>query len=249
MLPRSVLLATWLRATLRGTVAPDDAAEAIRGEDPAHVVVGLSVVGLAPEPAPLTLLPSALRGRGPVSVGVALPAPGDPAGLAGPASFNLDVIETGEAVVVATEAGGIGLVPELDARTVVWRASEVAVAPPLDPGEAGRGLRGTLLAVTEELARLDVASWQPEIPDLLLNRRPGRADPWTDGLPPGLSPGRIDIIERAGLCLEIVRLAAEDDGGSVSAYEVAARRESLSRLDRAARHALMAACSDSLGPR
>ncbi len=244
-----MLLSSWVQATLRGSVAPDDAADAIRGQDPAHVVVGigprLDSRLDSGEPLPLALLPSALRGRGPVSVGVALPASGDPAGLAGPASFNLDAIEAGEAVVVATGAGGIGLVPELDARTVVWRAVEAAVPPPLDPAETARALRVTLLTATEELTLLDVASWQPEIPDLLLNRH----QPWSDGLPPGLGPGRIDIIERAALCLEIVRLAAEDDGGSVSAYEMTARREILSRLDRAARRALIAACSDSLGPR
>ncbi len=239
-LPRSVLLASWLQATLRGTVAPDDAADAVRGDDPAHLVVGVDE-----QPMPLSLLPAALRGRGTIAVGVALPAPGDPAGLAGPPAFNLDVIEAGEAVVVETEEGGLGLVPELDARTVVWRATSAVVPPPLDPAETGRGLRGTLVEVTEELARLDVASWQPEIPDLLLNRH----EPRTSELPPGLSSRRIDIIERAALCLEIVHLAAQDEGGSVSAYEMSARRASLGRLDRAARHALMAACSDSLGPR
>jgi hypothetical protein len=45
-----------------------------------------------------------------------------------------------------------------------------------------------------------------------------------------------------------VDLALEDDGGAVSAYEVAARREALLPLERAARHGLVAAGSPEVWP-
>jgi hypothetical protein len=46
----------------------------------------------------------------------------------------------------------------------------------------------------------------------------------------------------------IVDIALEDDGGAVSAYEISARREALLPLDRAARHALVAAGSPEAWP-
>ena len=45
------------------------------------------------------------------------------------------------------------------------------------------------------------------------------------------------------LCLEIVELARPGDGGAVTAYEMDQRRAALGDLDRAARRALVGACS------
>jgi hypothetical protein len=136
-------------------------------------------------------------------------------------------------------AGGFGLVPEVDARTVVWRAHAAEPAPWVDERDTALELRAVLGEVTRRLVEMDVASWQPEIPDLLLNlshRRPL-------GLPPGTTPRRVESIERAVLCLEIVGLARQEEGGAVSAHEVRQRREALADLDRAARRALVGACS------
>ena len=58
-------------------------------------------------------------------------------------------------------------------------------------------------------------------------------------LPPGLDPRRVETVDRAVLCLEIVGLALADEGGAVSTYEVSRRREVLRDLDRAARRALV----------
>jgi len=138
----------------------------------------------------------------------------------------------------------VGLVPELDARTVLWRAHHAVSPPAADPGEAGRTLRRTLLQATEALVELDVASWQPEIPDLLMNLRDREPLP----LPPGTRPDVVDGLERAQLCREVVALALEDHGGSVTAQAMDARRRCLTDLDRAARHAIVALCSDSLDP-
>ena len=115
----------------------------------------------------------------------------------------------------------------------------------LDRAEEGRQLRQALVATTAELTRLDVASWQPEIPDLLMNVRHRDDLP----LPPGTGPRAAEDLERAVLCLEIVDLALRDEGGAASSYEIAERRRCLTDLDRAARRVAVAVCSDSLAAR
>ena len=226
-LPVSAVLATWLDAVRMGLAGPDDLSEAVRGDDPQHLVTGL------PERGVLELheLPAVLEG--PISL--ALPAPGDLVGLAGPASFNIAATEAGEAVVAAP----VGLVPEVDARTVVWRAHRADRVPWVDERETEAELKVALADVTRRLVDLDVAAWQPEIPDLLLelrHRAPLR-------LPPGWDARRVETAERAALCLDIVELARAGDGGAVSAHEMDRRRVALADLDRAARRALVGACS------
>jgi hypothetical protein len=235
-LPRSALLTVWLNACLRGAVGPDDFAAAARHEDPQHLVVGWS----GGESMPLEVLPaSVLRASGTVA-SVALPVAGDLLGLRGPAAFNGDALDTGEAVVLA--GTGRGLVPVVDARTVLWQVGAAEPAVPLDPSEEARLLRHALVATTADLTRLDVASWQPEIHDLLMNVRHRPDLP----LPPGTGPRAVEDLERAVLCLDIVRLALVEEGGAASAYEMVERRRCLTDLERAARRVIVAVCSDSL---
>ncbi len=230
-LPSSAVLATWLDAVRAGHAGPADLAAEVRGEDPRHLVSGLPGRGVLE----LVELPAALDG--PVSL--ALPVPGDPLGLGGPPAFNHAAMDAGEAVV----AGAVGLVPQLDARTVVWHAHPAHRPPWVDERETGGELRTTLAEVTRRLVELDVAAWQPEIPDLLLNLRHRAALP----LPPGVDPRRVDTVERAVLCLDVVALARVGEGGAVSAYEMERRRSALDDLDRAARRALVGACSSRTG--
>ncbi|MFL6023320.1 MAG: hypothetical protein ACJ72O_08265 [Marmoricola sp.] len=239
-LPRSALLTLWVGACLRGSVGPDDAAVAIRGEDPQHLVVDWPEHAGALE---LAHLPAAIATLREPDLRLALPAAGDPLGLAGPPPFNADALEAGEAVIVAGRGSAYGLVPELDARTVLWRCHPVEVPPVLDPGEASRQLRQVLLSATSELVRLDVASWQPEIPDLMLNLTHRAGLP----LPPGTSASMTETLERAVLCSDIVDLALTEHGGAVTSHEIAARAGCLTDLDAAARRAIVAVCSASLG--
>jgi len=235
-LPRSALLAVWLNAARRGSVGPDDFAEAVRDGDPQHLVVDLTP-GTS---MPLVELPATLVRLGCTAVGLALPIAGDLLGLRGPSAFNTLAVDAGEAVLLV--GTGYGLVPTLDARTVLWQAGPAEPGPPLDRTEEGRQLRQVLVTATAELVRLDVASWQPEIPDLLMNvrNRPGLP------LPPGIDARAADDLERAVLCLEVVELALRDQGGAVSAYEIDERRRCLTDLDRTARRVVVAVCSDSL---
>ncbi len=227
----SAVLATWLDAVRAGHAGPDDLAAAVRGDDPRHLVTGL------PERDVVELyeLPAALAG--PVSL--ALPVPGDPVGLGGPTSFTLAAMEAGQAVV----AGAVGLVPEEDARTVLWRAHPADRVPWVDERETAAELRIVLADVTRRLVDLDVAAWQPDIPDLMLNLRHRPPLP----LPPGYDARRLEAAERAVLCLDIVELARAGDGGALSAHEVNRRRAALDDLDRAARRALVGACAGRAG--
>lgn len=225
-LPASAVLTAWLEAVRLGRAGPDDLASAVRGDAPRHLVVGLD--GDAFE---LHELPRRLDG--PASL--ALPVPGDPLGLGGPQELNFLAIDAGEAVL----SGGLGLVPEEDARTVVWRMHVADPAPWVDERDTAIELRTVLTEVTRRLVDLDVASWQPDIPDLLMNLRHRPQPP----LPPGTTPRRVETVERAALCLEIVDLARREEGGAVSAHEVRQRREALTELDQAARRALVGACS------
>jgi len=225
-LPGSAVLTAWLEAVRLGRAGPDDLALAVRGDAPRHLVVDLGGPAID-----LHELPGRLR----APASLALPVPGDPLGLGGPAELNRAAIDAGEAVL----AGGFGLVPQVDARTVVWRAYAAQPVPWVDERDTAIELRTVLGEVTRRLVELDVASWQPEIPDLLLNLRHRRRV----ALPPGTTPRRVETVDRAVLCLEIVSLARQEEGGAVSTHEVTQRREALADLDRAARRALVGACS------
>jgi hypothetical protein len=227
----------WLNACLRGSVGPDDFAEAVRDGDPQHLVVDWPLSG---EAVPLDQLPAAVLRASGTTAAVALPVAGDLLGLRGPAAFNTAAVDAGEAVVL--NGAGVGLVPSVDARTVLWQAGPAEEAPVLDRAEEGRQLRQVLVRTTADLVRLDVASWQPEIPDLLLNvhQRPALS------LPSDLGSRAHEDLERAVLCLDVVDLALRDEGGAATAYEMAERRRCLTDLDRAARRVAVAVCSDSL---
>jgi hypothetical protein len=226
-LPVAALLATWLDAFRAGDVGPDDLADAVRGDDPRHLVSGLGEGGTLE----LHELPATLDGQ----ISLALPAPGDLVGLGGPEELNLAALDAGQAVVV----GNVGLVPFEDARTVVWSAYPAERVPWVDERETAIELRTTLTEVTRRLVDLDVASWQPDIPDLLMNLRHRPRLP----LPPRYDVRRVETLDRALLCLEVVALARAGEGGAVSSYEMQQRAAALGDLDRAARRAVVGACS------
>lgn len=225
--PASVLLSSWLSACLAGGLSTEGMEQAMSGE--LHLVVGLG-----PDPLSPVLALGALRSAGASGACLALPVPGDPAGLAGPSDFNAEALDAGEAVVVT--GAGVGLVPEHGVEVVTWHARPAHRPRPLDPGEATVNLRLALAAATAALVDLDVARWQPEIVDALTNLRHRRAVL----LPPTLPPRATETVERALMCLEIVALAREEAGDSLTAHEMAARRTALDPLDRAARAALVA---------
>jgi len=232
-LPRTALFVTWVSAWLRGEVSGDELADRLdTGHEAAvHVLVDLPE---ATGSEPLLLALGRLRALGATGARLALPVPGDPLGLAGPAAFNLIALEAEEAVLLA--GCELGLVPVPVGRAVEWRCHLAATPAPVDRGEAVTGLRHTLLEMTALLTDLDVASWQPDIPDALMNLR--HRTPLA--LPPSYDERRRERIEQAVLCLEIVALAREAGSGALTADQLEQRRRALDELDRAARRGLVA---------
>ncbi|MFJ1591448.1 hypothetical protein ACIOD0_14535 [Kitasatospora albolonga] len=247
--PRSGLLAAWGNALLAGLVSPDDAALAIVGEDAVHRVEGLpGEVG----PVGLTLALGRLRGLGATGFRVALPVPGHPLGLSGPADFNARALEAEEAVI----AYGVpyGLVPEVSEVgpegdlhvEVVWRVLPVREAPPADVpslGEAERELAEALRDATAALSRLDVAGSGP-VAEAAVDAYRARAEGGRgrDVLAPGYPPRAVRVLELAQRVGLLVSVAYENGhGGAVSASEIAARGAALRPVERVARRALVAA--------
>jgi len=227
-LPHSAVLAWWLTAWLRGHEQTDALLDALA--DQAHVVAGGSLVELLAD----------LRRSEASYAGLALPAEGDPLGLGGPLPFNAAALEAGQAVVV----GSRGLVPEEVGETVQWSLHEAGRRQLPDVGEADRGLRATLVTTANDLADLEVARWRPEAADALMNlhHRP------TLDAPLGTPAPCVDLAARGMQAWSIVDLALMDDGGALTSYDVERRRALLQPLERAARRAIVAACSPEVWP-
>ena len=233
--PVSARFALWFSAFAAGHASLDETRDRVLEEDAAHDVLGL------PDqegPVPLIVALGLLRVEGATSAGLALPAPGDPVGLAGPPAFNHEVLETGEGVVLT--GADRGLAPPRAGAGVQWRVLPASSHRQLpDPAEADTALRRTLLDTTETLVDLDVARWRPEVAvELMALRRT------TDlVLPGGMAPRAVRLAELSTRCRVIVELALEDEGRSVTAADADRRREALVPLDHAARRGLVAACA------
>jgi hypothetical protein len=239
MLPPAARLAWWGTAWLRGHVVPDLLVDAVLGDDATHAVAGLPG---ADGTETLVSALARLRALGATSFGAAFPAEGDPAGLGGPPAFNADALEAAEAVVVG--GAGVGLVPRRTGAAVVWTTHPAERRQLPDVGEADRDLRTALVTTANALADLDVARWRPEVADRLLDLRHRALVVAPDGVPPRC----VQLAARALQATGIVALALEDDGGAITAAEMAERRAALVPLDRAGRRALVAACSPEAWP-
>ncbi|MBC2934959.1 hypothetical protein [Nocardioides sp. zg-1228] len=227
-LPHSATLAWWLTAWLRGHEQTDHVLDALA--DDTHLLHGGSALDL--------LLQA--RSAGASYAGLALPVDGDPLGLGGPHDFNAAALEAGQAVV----AGDLGLVPDEQGETVQWHPFAASRRQLPDVGEADRSLRAALLAAAGDLAALDVARWRPEAADALMNlhHRPDLDAPL------GTPPRCVDLAARGLQAWAIVDLALADDGGALSSFEAERRRDLLRPLGRAARRAVVAACSPEVWP-
>ncbi|WP_210443246.1 hypothetical protein [Nocardioides sp. SYSU D00065] len=227
-LPHAATLAWWLTAWLRGHEQTDHVLDALAADT--HLLAGGSALDLL----------ARSRATGASYAGLALPVEGDPLGLGGPSEFNAAALDAGQAVVV----GDLGLVPEEAGETVQWRVLAASRRQLPDVGEADRGLREALLHAAGDLADLDVARWRPEVADALmdLHHRPHLDAPLG-------TPARcVDLASRGLQAWAIVDLALADDGGALSSYEAERRRGLLQPLGRAARRAVVAACSPEVWP-
>ena len=228
-------LSAWGGAAIAGAVSPDDAADEVRGgRDVGHRVLGLpDEVGAVN----LAYALARLRSLGVTGLRLVLPVAGDAGGLPGPAAFNERAVARGSVVLTA---GGrpLALLPESRG---LWSAHAVDDdrRTPMSLDDAERALRQVMRDGADELARLDVARWEPAAADLL-SARSGAARP---DLPPTTDPRAHAVLAQALRLWSIVEAARAGDGAAVTAGESRDRAAVLRELDGAARRAVEAACS------
>ena len=235
--PASARVAWWGTAWLRGEVVTDLAVDAILGDDATHRLFGLpSEDG----PVGLAVALGALRSAGVATLGLALARGGRPGRLGGPADLNAAALDAGEAVV----APGHGLVPRREGAVLVWQWYDARPRPLTDVGEADRRLRGALMQTARDLAALDVAQWRPEVADELMDLRrvpkldaPPGTPPAASSWPPGPCRPRASWSSRS----------TTTAGRSAWPRPSSAAPHSASS-GRAARQALVAACSPEVWP-
>ncbi len=198
------------RRWLRGHVVTDLVVDAVaRATTRPMLVAGLPGATSTETPGRRTR-PAARRGRH-RGLGAAFPAEGDPVGLGGPA----DVQRRG----AGGGRGGRGRRHRAGAGAAAHRRRghlDGHPAPTAPAARRGRGRppapRGAAARSADELARLDVARWRPEVADGLMNLRHREPVTAPTACPPLRRPRR-----RGLQASEIVELALEDDGGAVIA--------------------------------
>lgn len=260
-LPRSARLAAWGTAVLRAQASTAEAVAAVTRDDEPHTVCrdgagtadGAQPATGAERSDDLAALLGDLAAVGVVALRAALPAPGHVLGLPGPADFNTDATEAGEAVLtVPAQPDGPwwGVVPEVTefgswlepGAMVAWSVRPVTARQPTGVPtlpEAERELAAALADATRVLATLDVARWREDAADRIAAVRDGSLAP--DALPPGVPPRARRVAASAARVQAIVALAREDDGAAVTGYEATRRAQALREVEAVARRALVAA--------
>lgn len=253
-LPRSARLAAWGTAVLRGEVALAPAVRAVQRDDEPHTAAG---------DVPATDLAELLAGwraAGHRGLRLVLPVPGDVTGLPGPAPFNVEALDVGEAVLTDDEdvsGRRWGVWPDVTefgsvlepGAMVTWRA-ELVRRPPAPPSttlaDAERQLERALSRALDALHRLDVARWRDDAAERIALVRDGALP--RDVLPASAPPRTQRVLGTAVRLRGIVALASEDDGAVVTGWEARGRTEALREVEAVARHAVVAAVNAALEP-
>ncbi|HEX6447392.1 MAG TPA: hypothetical protein VF053_20015 [Streptosporangiales bacterium] len=240
--PASAVLVAWGNAWLAGHCGLDEVVDALEREHGPQVVSGLPG---RPDDVPLRHALGELRAAGLTAFRLALPIPGDPLGLSGPAAFNEAAVDAGEAALADLPDAPLGLVPGEDDRGssysgTGWTAYEATPATPQTPSlaEAEQALALTLRSTADFLLELDVAAAGPGADAALARLRDGRTG---TNLAPGYPARAHRVAAQAARLAAISRFGLADDGGAVSSYEADARRAALRDLERAVRRARVAA--------
>ena len=241
-LPRSVRLAAWATMWFAGRCDLRELTDRVRGDDEPHELVDAPSLDSFIEVLPFW------HKAGAHAVVAALPRAGDPHGLSGPVRLTESAVAAGEAVIAV--GAPYALVPRVtpfgppgDQGHFVGWVWHDAHPPPAGASiaQADRELNEALLAASRVLADLDVPSWRPEVARLLDDVRSGRA---SAPLPHGYSQEAQALAARSARLWTIAEFALADDGGAVTVRDASTRRDALIHLERAARHALVAACND-----
>ncbi len=228
---------SWGNAWLQGLASPDDAAARITVDDAAHLLDGAPQ---EPDPVSWPVGLGRLRAAGTTHLQLALPAPGDPLGLAGPVELNARALAAGAAVLAVGTECTYALLPHPTEDGVTWAVSRANPPPhPPTPTEAARELNAALRGSTRSLEQLAVARHQPGTSAVVAD-----AERLLGDRPPAYPPPRAAELLATGLrLLAVLDHALRGEGAAVSAAEAAARAAALRPVAAAARQALVAAYS------
>lgn len=227
----SPALVSWGNAWLTGHVGLDEAVDAMERSGP-------QLVGQVP----LRSWLADLRPHGLSALRLALPAPGDPLGLMGPAALNEAAVEAREAVLVSMPDAVIGLVPAEDRRGssyegVIWEVFEARPGMPDVPSlsDADHQLTLAMRDVTEVMMNLDDVNGQRTS---VLKALREESD---SSLAPGYPARAVRVDALAGRLTLVLELAEQISGTNLTAAQMTRRHEALRVLDRAVRRARVAA--------
>ncbi len=230
---RCGVLAAWTSAWAAGHVGPDEVVDAVTGDDAPHHVDAYDslhdvLVRWRQAGAPVRLV---------------LPAPGDVRGVPGPADFRAAALEAGEAVC----GGHIAIVPDIvdfhpssAPTTVTWRAFTIEDAPPdyLQLADAQYDLTTAIRECASALTAAEVAGSSGDIVHAVAQAR--RAGEHLE-LPPGFPPRALALLSQAERLQSVLDIAAADEaGGAIDRFGMAARRSALRPLEVAVRRARLA---------
>jgi hypothetical protein len=224
---RSALTAGWLTAVLQGAVGVEQALDVLGGDDEP-----LFAVPDDEAPLPLPFAIGRWRRAGVTGWRYLPVAPGDAAGLPGPASFAVAALDAGVALLAA---GGphAGLIPGSIAKPTTWVEHRTLAAGAVSADSSADAERALLEVVNRSVASLEehhLVSWGD-----VLDLPAGWSD--ADPMPPGTDPRSERLATRSRRVIELIERASADDGGSRTAADMAIRRAALADLARAARHA------------
>ncbi len=166
-LPASARLAWWGTSWLRGHVVTDLVVDAVLDDDATHAVAGLPGSS-GTETLVSALGLSAYGGR--LGARRGLPGRGRPGGPGGPGRRSTPM-RSRWARRCSSATSGVGLVPHRTGAAITWVVQPAQRRQLPDVGDADRALRSALVTAADDLARLDVARWNPEIADRLMNLR------------------------------------------------------------------------------
>ena len=243
-------VAVWGTACLRGHVSPDLAAERITaGSLPQRVwpVEGAGDDGVGRDGDPWTVVLARWSTGGVRGLRLALPAPGDVAGVPGPAAVVRAATQAGAAVIPLGGPPAV-LVPEAGRAQIHWRVLPAEPPPLAATGlpEAERALREVLREAADALASLEVARWSDGGGEVVAALRAGALD--GEALPAPYPPRARQALAQARRLRAVCATALADDGGAVGRSDSTERRTVLRDLERAARLTEMAACNALLDP-
>ncbi|CAB4876498.1 unannotated protein [freshwater metagenome] len=225
---RAAGICLWIEAVLSGQANPDELTHAcgsvrVRAKEGSDEDTSLAVFAAK--------LPANEH------VFLVLTRPGDPGPLESVPLLTSEAIQAGCAI--ALTARSVVLMPTEDSNLWLSAQAPFSVKPPLDIPDALRLLKRTLRETIDDIEALDVAGGRERIEDCLIkNGRPSTPDDW--------DPRRHELLTMALALEDVLLLAKQDPGGTVSASAFAKRQAELDELERLVRRCIEAAVSSTV---